>query len=310
MNSNWAQYAWVPITLFAALAQTGRNAAQRSLVAQAGTMGATLARFLYGLPLAGLWVLALYLVPGTGAVGWPAFGGRYVGWLLLGAAGQLFATACLLAAMKQRNFVIGVAFSKTDALQVALFSTVLLHEWPSVPVLLAMLVATAGVLLLSPRGKGGTITTDGPTPWAGWAVVYGLASGAGFALCAVGFRGAALALPDVSPWVCAAWSVLLAQAIQSVALGAWLLWRDASALRSLVTQWRVSMTAGGAGALASIAWFTAFAMTSAVHVRTLGMVEVVFSYAVSHFVLHEHTSWPQRVGLTLILAGVLGLVLA
>ena len=26
-----------------------------------------------------------------------AFGGRYVGWLLLGAAGQLFATACLLA---------------------------------------------------------------------------------------------------------------------------------------------------------------------------------------------------------------------
>ncbi len=51
-------------------------------------------------------------------------------------------------------------------------------------------------------------------------------------------------------------------------------------------------------------------MTSAVHVRTLGMVEVVFSYAVSHFVLHEQVSWAQRLGLALILAGVLGLVLA
>lgn len=80
MSGAWAQYAWVPITLFAALAQTGRNAAQRSLVVQAGTLGATLARFLCGLPLAGLGVLALYLLPGTGAVEVPAFDGRYLGW--------------------------------------------------------------------------------------------------------------------------------------------------------------------------------------------------------------------------------------
>ena len=52
-------YAWIPIVLWAALAQTARNAAQRSLVAQAGTLGATLARFLYGLPFAAAWVLLL-----------------------------------------------------------------------------------------------------------------------------------------------------------------------------------------------------------------------------------------------------------
>src|SRR5215212_10218321 len=100
--------AWVPIVLFAALAQTARNAAQRSLVERAGTLGATLARFLYGLPFAAAWVLALHAVPATAAAV-PRFHAGYFGWLMLGALGQLGATAALLAAMKQRNFVVGVA---------------------------------------------------------------------------------------------------------------------------------------------------------------------------------------------------------
>src|SRR4051812_41947424 len=108
---------WIPIVLWAALAQTARNAAQRSLVAQAGALGATLARFLYGLPFALAYVAALHAVPATAAPV-PHFTAGYFAWLTLGAIGQLAATACLLAAMKQRNFVVGVAFSKTDALQV------------------------------------------------------------------------------------------------------------------------------------------------------------------------------------------------
>lgn len=54
-------WLWLPIVLWAARAQTARNALQRSLVAQAGTLGATLSRFLYGIPFAALWV------PGRGA---------------------------------------------------------------------------------------------------------------------------------------------------------------------------------------------------------------------------------------------------
>jgi len=46
---------WVPLTVFAALAQTVRNAAQRQLVTTLGTLGATLVRFLYGLPFALVW---------------------------------------------------------------------------------------------------------------------------------------------------------------------------------------------------------------------------------------------------------------
>ena len=39
-------WLWIPITIFAALAQTVRNAAQRHLTPILGTLGATLVRFL------------------------------------------------------------------------------------------------------------------------------------------------------------------------------------------------------------------------------------------------------------------------
>ncbi len=296
-----AAWLWVPIVLWAALAQTARNAAQRSLVAQAGTLGATLARFLYGIPFAAAWVLLLHWLPAT-ASPLPRFGAGYFGWLLLGALGQLAATAFLLAAMKQRNFVVGVAYSKTDALQVAIFGSVFLRELPTPLTLLAIALATAGVVMLSLPQKKAAL--DGRA-WTSAAAWYGLASGAGFALSAVGYRGAALQIPEVSAWIAGGWGVLIAQSIQSLLLGGWLALRSPQALHATFTAWRVSTLAGAAGALASIGWFTAFALTTAANVRTLGMVEVVFSYLVSHRLLREKLARVEQAGLVLVVLGLL-----
>ena len=296
-------WLWVGIVFCGAIAQTARNAAQRSLVAQAGTLGATLVRFLYGIPFAALAVAILHALPVTAAPV-PPFHGAYFGWLLLGALGQLGATALLLLAMKERNFVIGVAYSKTDALQVALFGTLFLRELPGWATLLAMALATAGVVMLSlpARRAAGAV---GAHPWTSRAAWYGLGSGAGFALSAVGYRGAALQLPGVAAFMIGAWGVLLAQTVQSVLLGGWLAWRAPQALRATVTAWRISIVAGGAGALASLCWFTAFALTTAANVRTLGMVEVVFSYLVSHRLMREKLSRTERGGLALVAVGLL-----
>ncbi|TFZ02366.1 DMT family transporter [Ramlibacter henchirensis] len=301
MSAAALPWIWIPIVLWAALAQTARNAAQRSLVARAGTLGATLARFLYGLPFAAAWVALLHLLPGTAAPV-PQFNAAWVGWLLLGAVSQLAATAFLLAAMKQRSFVVGVAFSKTDALQVALFATLFLRELPGWATLLAIALATAGVVLLSLPVKGAA-----KVEWTGSAALWGLASGAGFAMSAVGYRGAALALPDVSPWMSGAWGVLCAQAAQTLLLGGWLAWRSPDSLRAIAAAGRVSTAAGLMGALASIGWFTAFALTTAANVRTLGLAEVVFSYLVSHRLLREKIAPVERLGLALVVAGLLAM---
>jgi drug/metabolite transporter (DMT)-like permease len=296
-------WAWVPIVLWAALAQTARNAAQRSLVAHAGTLGATLSRFLYGIPFAALFVAVLHALPVTGGAV-PAFHGSYFAWLLLGAIGQLAATAAMLVAMKQRNFVVGTAFSKTDALQVALFASVFLHELPGWVTVFAIALATAGVILLSLPKKG--VDSGG---WISGAAWYGLASGAGFAFSAVGYRGAALELQGSSPWLIGAWGVLWAQIVQTALLGSWLLWKSPESIAAIWREQKVALVAGAAGALASLGWFTAFALTSAANVRALGMVEVVFSYLVSRRLMKERLAKAEQVGLLLVGVGLLVLCL-
>ncbi len=302
-----AVWAWIPIVIWAAFAQTIRNAAQRTLTANIGTLPATLVRFLYGLPFAAIWVLVVLRFSGTGATA-PAFGTSYFAWLTLGAISQLAATALLLRAMKERNFIVAVAYSKTEVLQVALFATLFLHELPGWMSGLAMLIATAGVVILSiPKSATQGETTGGGLPATSWlskTAMFGVGSGACFALASVGYRGASLALPGVSPWMIGAWNVLLAQLLQSVLLGSYLALRQPGALLAIARAWRLSSVAGTMGALASMGWLTAYAMRPAADVRTLGLVEVLFSFMVSHRLFKEKLSKPELIGLALVTAGL------
>ena len=157
-----AAWLWVPCTLFAAAAQTVRNAAQRTLTDEVGALSATLVRFLFGLPLTVAWVAFLYWGPGSTAR-LPDFNLPYLGWIGMGAFFQIFATAALLRAMQERNFAVAVTLSKTEVLQVGLFSVVLLHELPTGMAVLAMVVATLGVLLLGLPRQGQLLS------WRAWA---------------------------------------------------------------------------------------------------------------------------------------------
>lgn len=295
-----AAWAWIPIVVAAALAQTIRNATQRTLVSSLGTLPATLVRFLYGLPFAAAWLVLAIRLTGS-PYSTPPFGLAYAAWLVFGAGAQLAATACLLVAVKQRNFIVGVTFSKTEVLQVGLFATIFLHEVPSLYSGLAMVIATLGVVMLSLPKKA----EPGAAQWRGNAAWYGLASGACFALSSVGYRGASLQLPGVSPWLIGAWGVLLAQLLQTTLLGGWLVWRVPGTVTAVARAWRLSLLAGMMGAMASVGWMTAVSMRPAVDVRTLGLLEVLFSYLVSRQLFRERTTRNEMLGLILVSAGVL-----
>ena len=303
MSGMGMEYLWVFVVLFAAVAQTVRNTAQRSLTEQIGTLPATLVRFLYGLPFAAVYLLALYAL-GDGSQALPQFSLAYVGWIALGAFFQVAATAALLMAMKERNFAVAVTLSKTEVLQVALFAAMFLHELPTSLALLAMVLATVGVLMLSlpPRCQVFSLSA-----WTSKSSVYGLICGACFALATIGFRGGAVEIARLgvsSPWLSGAWGVLIAQAMQSVGLGAWIARTHEQGLRPLIQSWRISLLAGSMGAAASLAWFTAYAMQGAAPVRTLGMVEVVFSYIVSRRVFSEKLSLTEKLGMALMMLGL------
>jgi drug/metabolite transporter (DMT)-like permease len=297
MTIDWI---WIPITVCAALAQTFRNAAQRRLTTELGTLGATLVRFLYGLPFAAIW---LAIVREWTSAALPHWNGVFIAWVVLGAVSQIVATAFLLRAMEERSFALGVAYSKTEIIQVAIFGLLFLGDRLTVPTILAVLLGTLGVLLLSPADPKRPLRAL----LAGWSTrpaMFGLASGAGFALASVSFRGATLQLSETPFALAAASTLVLSLALQTLMLGGYLLVRARNVVRAVLTLWRPSLFAGFMGAAASAGWFSAFAIEPAAHVRTLGLIELVFAYAISRRLFRESFTRLERVGMGLLVAGL------
>jgi drug/metabolite transporter (DMT)-like permease len=293
-------YLWVPITLVAAAAQTGRNATQRRLTGLIGTVGATQVRFLYGLPFALLALGIIRLVTGEPI---PSPGSDFLFDVAGGAAVQILATALMLAAMRERAFSVVTAYTKTEPVQVALFGLVLLGDHLTPMTALAIVIATAGVVSMS-------LKPGAPLAGAGWRpVAYGIGSGAFFALAAIGFRAAILSLDEGSFLMRATTTLAWGLGLQTLFLVAWLGLFDRPALVASFRVWRTSLGAGFLGALASQFWFLGFALTTAANVRTLALVEVLMAQAVSHRFLSQATSRREVGGMVLILVGV-GLLLA
>ncbi|HEY4920145.1 MAG TPA: DMT family transporter [Xanthobacteraceae bacterium] len=292
---------WVAFTLIAAAAQTVRNATQRELTVKLGTVGATHVRFLFGLPfallfLAGVTVVAHAAAPQPGPVFWP--------WVLLGALMQIAATALMLAAMGERSFVVAIAYIKTEPIQVALFGLIFLGDHVTPGMGAAILIATAGVVVMSLKsGAAAGAAAGGLKP-----TLLGLSAGGCFALSAIGYRGAILSLHDPNFVMAATFTVAVGLAVQTVLLTAYLLARDRAVLRAIILAWRPSLFAGFMGALASQFWFLGFATATAASVRTLALVEVLFAQGVSRFVFKQPVSAREGLGIGLIVAGVALLV--
>ncbi|MGE3652369.1 MAG: EamA/RhaT family transporter, partial [Reyranellaceae bacterium] len=263
-------WLWIPITIGASLAQTVRNAAQRHLVPLLGTLGATLVRFLYGLPFALIWLAVMHWSSGFGVPTFPM--PEFLLWTIGGGVSQIAGTALLLQVMAERNFAAGVGWTKTEILQVAIFSFILLQELPSALTMTGIVFASIGVLMLSSAGGERALTAIFKG-WASRAALLGVLSGSAFAISTVCFRGAALSLAPASAWLAAAWSLAAAQTAQVVMLGGWLLVRDSDVVLRTFKAWRSSLLAGFMGFAASAGWFTAMAMQPVTHVRTLGLVE-------------------------------------
>jgi drug/metabolite transporter (DMT)-like permease len=273
---------------------------QRELTAKLGTVGATHVRFLFGFPFALVFLAAVLIVTGAAL---PHPGLAFVPWIILGAGSQIFATALMLAAMTDRSFVVTIAYTKTEVIQAAVFGLLFLGDPLTLPILIAIVIATAGVWLMS--FKAGAPMQGGLRP-----TVLGLLSGAMLALSANGYRGAILSL-DMPDFVLAAtFTLAVGLVLQSITLTLYLAVRDQAVLAAIARAWRPSLFAGFMGATASEFWFLAFALTSAANVRTVGLAEVLFAQAISYFIFKQATTQREALGMSLIVLGVALLIWA
>ena len=290
---------WIPFTITAAMGQVARNAMQRQLTGPLGTWGATNIRFLFGFPFS-IVFFAVVLVTTGDQLPWPT--SAFWPWLLLGALCQIIATGLMLLAMNERSFVVTTAYIKTEAIQTAIFGFVFLGDHLTTLKMIAILIATVGVVVTALRPGGAKGFADlRPT-------VLGLVAAATFALSAIGFRGAIITISGTSFVTAATYTLVFGLFVQTLVLTIYLLARAPGVLKAILGLWRPSLLAGFMGAFASQFWFLAFALTAAANVRTLALLEVLFAQGVAYYSFKQPLSARELGGIVLIVVGVALLV--
>lgn len=295
---------WIPITLAAAAFQTARNALQRSLTGPLSQLGATYTRFLFGFPFALLYA-ALVFAFADAPLRFPGF--AFFGWAALGGVAQIFGTAFLLRLFTLRNFSTGIAFSKSEILQVALFGLLVLGDGVSPLGAVAIGVATFGLLLLS-RETGGLAWRGLIADLKGRAAVLGLGTGGAFAIAAVAFRAASLSFGHPSFVASASATLVASTLIQSVLMTVYLRAREPGQIGAVLRIWRRSLLPGFTGAAASACWFTAMTIEIAAYVRMLGLVEVLFGYGVAILGFRERPSSRENLGTAILVLAIAALL--
>jgi drug/metabolite transporter (DMT)-like permease len=292
---------WIAVTIAAAAVQTLRFVLQKRLTGIGlSTGGATFSRFLFGAPLALAGLAALCLFGGH-RLDWPA--PAFWAFVVAGGAAQIVATFCTVALFTERSFAVGIAFTKTETLQAAIFSALLLGEAVSGAGLAAILLGMAGVLLLS-RPPGGW----GSGGFANRSTALGLTAGALFGLSAIGYRGATLQVDDPSALFRATVALAAVSTLQTIAMRFWLDWREPGEVTRVLRAWRSTALVGLTGVLGSLGWFVAFALMNAAYVRSLGQIELIFSLAASVLFFRERVTLREIAGIALLAAGIVGIV--
>lgn len=291
---------WIPITIAAALCQNIRTTMQQKIRGLLSVDGANFVRYLYGAPLA-LSALA-FLIWGTGRQ-LPTISLAFLGLVTIAGVAQIVATSLMIHAFSLRNFTVGTVYSKTETVFVALFATFIAGEPLALGSWMGIFVCLGGVAILSVRGKFSDIrgvladlTHKG--------AVYGILSGAVFAIAAGTIREASKLLPEGDFLIRGITVLACMNTIQVVLMAAYLARRDRPQLGKVATHWRSSIWVGLFSVLGSAGWALAMTLENAALVRAVGQIELVFTFISSRLVLKERPSLGEWIGSILVVGGV------
>lgn len=289
---------WIPFTIFAAFMQAWRNAFQNRLSKEVSTAGVTLARFLWASPVAACYLGGLYLYE---PVAMPGFSVHFAGLILLAAIAQIIATALMVVLFRQRNYAVGVGLAKSEAVIAAVLGALFFSAPLSGLAWIGVIIGALAFWLMTNPGALREVSFR--------TLLVGLGSGLAFALTTLWVREASLALGLPFPYS-AAWVLLSVIAVQTLLLGAWVVWREPETLQALWQRPGQVVSISLFSCLGSLGWFTAMSLETVALVKTLGQIEVLFTLMISARWFREKLSGRDLAGLVLIVAGAACVMLA
>lgn len=288
---------WIPFTLAAAFFQALRNAQQKLLSQEINAVGVTLARFIWALPLAILYLAILHWLQPTAV---PVFSGSFIVEITAAALSQILATALMVLLFQRHSYATGVGLAKSEALLASVVGAVFFGALLGPVAWLGIAVGSAAVWLLKGRSKPGTVDLT--------TLTLGLACGLSFAMTTLWVRDASQQLP--LPFLhSAAWALVWTVSIQVLVLTGWLAARDRHTLLQLWQRPSLVFRISLSSLIASVCWFTAVNLEEVGLVKTLGQIEVLFTLWLSQRWLKERVSRRDQLGLLLIVVSAVLVIL-
>ncbi|MBV1883991.1 MAG: DMT family transporter [Pseudomonadales bacterium] len=290
---------WILFTVLAVVMQSFRTAGQKKIAQSLSAQTTTLVRFLYGLPFAWLYVIAIFYFSKTNV---PSLHTTFALWVCSAAIAQILATVFLVKALSIKNFAVGTALAKTEALMAAIIGACFFSEKLTFLAYAAVFIGVVGALIASDWEMNFADLTQNKS------IQYGLIAGLGFGLTSIWIREASLSLnsPALSS---AAITLVAVVSLQTLICGTWTFMTEPSQIRLMTKKNSACFFIGITSIAGSIGWFSAMSLQSVAVVKTLGQIEFVLIFIISRFYFSERVSAKETFGIALIALSVITLLI-
>ena len=288
------------------LFQAWRTALQQRLRADLSVSGASLVRYLYGAPV-GIMLWQSYLALNAdhlAPVDWQDLTWSYFAAAACAGLFQIIGTNLLIMAFGGQNFVVGTAFSKTEAVQAALFGWLVLNEHLQLLTWLGIGLGVGGVLMLALGGQKIQLRSLSIL-LTQRSALCGLGAGGFFAMTSVMVKTAVNETQIHDPIATGLMILSTVNLLQVLMQGAFIVAREPDTWRQVFITWRTSSIVGVLAACGSACWFTGFAAAPVALVRIVGQVEVIFTLAFARLYLREAVKSHEVIGLFAVTGGVI-----
>ena len=219
----------------------------------------------------------------------------------LASVSQVLATVFLIKALTLKNFAVGTALAKTEALLTAVLGSIFFSAYLNPMGYLSILFGVCGLLIASNWDVTIKDLSDNQS------IRYGLGAGLGFALASLWIRDASLSL-EIPRIVSAAGVLLYMVILQSLICLVWISVKEPEQFMLIQKNLKSSLFIGFTGVLGSIGWFTAMSLQNAALVKTLGQIEFIASLLITYLYFNEKISTREYLGIAFIAFSLLLLI--
>ena len=298
---------WFYLTILAVLFQTQRNLLQKNLRGKLDTIAVSWARVFFILPFL-LIALCFLLTIKTDL--FHNLGAIFYVYCFGAAIAQIMGTLCLVELFSRRNFVIGIAYMKTDTIQVAILAAIFLSE--SIPTLgiVAIFMAVTGLILLTPSDSNLKLIER----IFHKSAILGI--GVGFFLSATTiFMKKAMvmvSLQDVSKILPVITVFIIYTIMQNIIYVVYESYHKKlkTTFSNIMSYWKQCSLIGIFSFAGTICWLGAFSLQLVAYVKVVAQLEILLSFFISHHFLKEKSTKWETIGIILLILSIVLILFA